>query len=87
MIQSALTTIDNPYDPFTQFREWFLFDVGHGYNSCAYLARLSGNPEEKLSDQENFDYDEIIIDRIIEIDPLNIYTKVQREVKEEDIHI
>lgn len=33
----ALTTFDNPYNPFEQFSDWFLFDVEKGYNTCAYL--------------------------------------------------
>ena len=24
---SALTTVDNPYDPFKDFDKWFLFDI------------------------------------------------------------
>ena len=36
----ALTTFDNPYDPFEQFSDWFLFDMEKGYNTCAYLARI-----------------------------------------------
>ena len=35
-----LSTSDNPYNPFTQFREWFAFDVANGYNTCSYLARI-----------------------------------------------
>ena len=35
-----LTTIDNPYNPFTNFDEWWAFDISHGYNTCAYLSRI-----------------------------------------------
>lgn len=41
-----LSTSDNPYNPFTQFREWYAFDVANGYNTCSYLARVC-----ELSDQ------------------------------------
>ena len=29
--ECALTTIDNPYNPFTQFDDWFMFDIEHNY--------------------------------------------------------
>ena len=38
--QCMLTTIDNPYNPFTQFSKWFMFDTEKGYNSCGYLDRI-----------------------------------------------
>lgn len=31
----AITTFDNPYNPFEQFSNWFLFDVEKGYNTCS----------------------------------------------------
>lgn len=27
----AITTFDNPFNPFTQFEQWFLFDIEKGY--------------------------------------------------------
>ena len=33
-----LTTIDNPFDPFERFSDWFLFDVGKGYNIGTFTA-------------------------------------------------
>ena len=36
----ALTTIDNPYDPITDFDKWYLYDEQKGYHTSSYLARL-----------------------------------------------
>ncbi len=73
----ALTTFDNPYDPFEQFTSWFLFDVEKGYNTCAYLARIA-RTSEQLSDEENNLEIERAIDEIILYDFRNIYKKVKR---------
>ena len=72
----ALTTFDNPYDPFEQFSEWLLFDMEKGYNTCGYLARIA-RTSDALSDDEN-DYEiERAIDEIIRYDFMNIYKKVK----------
>lgn len=75
MRECMLTTIDNPYDPFTKFDEWFIFDVTHGYNSCGYLARIA-NTSDIFTEQENADEIERAIDEIIKYDPFGIYKKV-----------
>ena len=46
-----LSTSDNPYNPFTQFREWYAFDVANGYNTCSYLARICEYTDD-VSDRE-----------------------------------
>ncbi len=79
MKEFMLTTFDNPYDPFTQFDEWNHFDMEKGYNSCAYLARISRTSEE-LSENENNLQIEKAIDEIIQFDPFNIYKKVSRNI-------
>lgn len=73
----ALTTFDNPFDPFEQFSDWFRFDVDKGYYSCDYLARIA-KTSEQFSDQENDEEIERAIDEIIKHDFLNIYKKVKR---------
>ena len=71
MAQScALTTTDNPYDPFTQYDAWYRFDEGKGYHSCAYLARIA-RTSDQLSDAENEQELERAIDDIIKYDPLD----------------
>ena len=72
-----LSTIDNPYDPFDDFKNWFLFDVQHGYNSCAYLARIA-KTSDQFTEKENFEEIEKAIDEIIELDFMNIYVKLKK---------
>lgn len=73
----ALTTIDNPFDPFDQFSQWFLFDTEKGYNSCSYLARIAQTSDE-MSEQEYNHEVERAIDEIVTVNPLGIYKKVVR---------
>jgi hypothetical protein len=72
-----LTTVDNPYDPFEQFNQWFLFDVERGYNSCAYLGRIA-RTSEALSDSENIELTNEAIDEILKYNLTGNYIKVKR---------
>lgn len=76
----ALTTFDNPFSPFEQFDQWFLYDISKGYNSCGYLARIA-RTSDQLSDEENQAEIERAIDEIISLDFMNLYTKVKAEIK------
>ena len=75
----ALTTVDNPYNPFEQFTSWFLFDEEKGYQSCAYLGRIA-RTSDQLSDEENNQEIERAIDEIIKYDFTNTYRKVKENV-------
>ena len=74
----ALTTFDNPYDPFEQFSDWFLFDMEKGYNTCAYLARIA-RTSDQFTDEENEREVERAINEIIRYDFMNIYKKISRK--------
>lgn len=77
MSNVALTTVDNPFDPFEQFDEWFLWDTSHGYNSAAYLARIA-RVSDQLTDEQNAAEIERAIDEIVKLDFQNIYKKVKK---------
>lgn len=70
-----LTTIDNPFSPFTQWDEWVRYDEDKKYFTCAYLARIAKTSDE-LTDS---DYEQAIENAINEIVSLNInglYAKI-----------
>ena len=70
----ALTTFDNPYNPFKDFDKWFVFDVTHGYNSCGYLARIA-TTSQQLTDEENENEINRAIEEIVALNP-TLYKKV-----------
>ena len=75
----AITTTDNPFDPFTQFDEWNAYDESKGYYTCSYLARFTYSSSE-LSDLDQFLAVEQAIDEIVKYHPLGIYKKIERTV-------
>lgn len=76
----ALTTIDNPFNPFEQFVPWFLFDEEKGYHSCAYLGRIARTSDQLTEDENDLEV-ERAIDEIIKYDFMNIYKKVVENPK------
>lgn len=75
---AMLTTIDNPYDPFTQFDEWNAYDQEKGYYSCAYLARIAKSSDD-LSESTQAQIVEDAIDEICKNDVIGIYRKVTKQ--------
>ena len=76
--QIALTTFDNPYDPFNDFTKWMLFDEEKGYHTCSYLGRIA-KTSDQLSDEENYAEIERAMNEIIKYDFMNIYKKVVKQ--------
>lgn len=74
-----LTTIDNPFDPFYQFDEWFAFDMSKGYNTCGYLARIVKTSPE-LSEADEVIAMEQGMKEIVELNVLGIYKLVVKDI-------
>lgn len=75
--QYMLTTVDNPFDPFTQFDEWYAWDVKSGYNTSALLGRVAvvsdslSEPDQALAIQD-------AIDEIVSENVSGMYRKVSQ---------
>jgi hypothetical protein len=72
-----LTTVDNPFDPFTRFDEWLDYDMSMGYNTAAFLDRVAigsndlSEPDQTLAVQE-------AIDQIVSENVSGMWKKVSR---------
>lgn len=73
-----LTTVDNPFDPFTQFDEWLEYDIRLGYNTCSFLDRIAkGSNDLSPTDQAKVVQD--AIDEIVNENVSGMWRKVSRE--------
>jgi hypothetical protein len=72
-----LTTVDNPFNPFTEFDQWLEYDISMGYNSASFLDRVAkvsydlSEPDQLLAVQD-------AIDEIVTENVLGMWTKVSR---------
>ncbi len=73
-----LTTVDNPFNPFTQFKEWFAFDIAHSYNTASLLARILVTSTE-LSEAQQLRDTESAIDEIVRMNVSGMHRKVSAE--------
>lgn len=77
MFNHMLTTVDNPFDPFTQWDEWFDFDAASGYHTPSFLARIAKSSDE-ITDPDQDLAIEQAIDEIVAENVLGVYRKVSR---------
>jgi hypothetical protein len=76
MASHMLTTDDNPWDPFTQFDEWYAWDERAGYNTCSLLARLVRYSDDMSEADQEFAIDSVI-DEIVSENLFGHYRKVE----------
>ena len=71
-----ITTVNNPYNPSTQFEEWYRYDMARGYGTCGLLSRIVGNFDE-VSDNSVEDRTEAAIDSLIRNFGPDFYAKIE----------
>lgn len=77
----ALTTIDNPYSPFSNYDSWYNYDTEKGYDCCGYIARvleLNNIQTSYLNEEEESNKINEAIDQIVKYDPTGMYAKVEK---------
>jgi hypothetical protein len=73
--EHMLSTIDNPYNPFTHYDEWYAWDQTAGYNTPSFLAHVVRSSDE-LSEADQSVAIEDAINEIVQENVLGRYIKV-----------
>lgn len=73
-----LTTIDNPYNPFTQYDEWYALDRYLGHYTPEYLARIIVD-SDGLSPADEIDAINQAVVEIVSYNLNGLYCCVTRE--------
>ena len=70
-----LTTVDNPFNPLTDWDDWYNYDESKGYYTSEYLARITKTSDD-LGEKEQDRAIEDAIDEIIDLNPDGFYKKI-----------
>lgn len=73
-----LTTTDNPWNPFTHYDEWWLYDQNAGYYSTALLARVALSSDELSELDQQIAYEDAI-DEVVRENISGVHRKVYRD--------
>ena len=79
MTVTALSTIDNPFNPIDDYEQWLSYDISHGYNTSNWLANVAKTSDLLPIDDNNLEV-ERAIDEIVSIDP-EFFIKVTKEIE------
>jgi hypothetical protein len=74
-----LTTVDNPFDPWTQYDEWYSYDTTKGHCSMQLLARVVKTSNE-LSEADQLLAIQQGIDEIVRENVSGLHRKVPQPV-------
>jgi hypothetical protein len=76
-----LTTVDNPWNPFTHYNEWNTWDISHGYHTAGMLARICHTSLD-LSDADNEQAIESAMQEIVQLNVSGMHKFATRASEE-----
>jgi hypothetical protein len=83
-MDTMLSTYDNPFNPFTHYKEWDAYDRQLGYHTSALLARVA-IVSDQLSEVDYALAVEQAIDEIVKENVSGMHRKVTRPVDKAEI--
>jgi hypothetical protein len=76
-VEYLLTTVDNPFNPFTMYDQWLAWDIMMGYNTTAFLDRIA-RVSSDLSEPDQALAIDRAMDEIVEENVSGMWKKVSR---------
>lgn len=76
---AMLSTVDNPWDPFDAYDEWYAYDRAKGYNTPSLLARIADVNYDLPDANVKFAIRQAM-DEIVELNVSGMHTLVHRPV-------
>ena len=75
MADYMVTTMDNPWNPFTHYHKWLDYDSEYGYNTDQWIYILSKTSSDLVKEEMEEQID-AGVDRLLELDPFGLHVKV-----------
>ena len=73
-----LTTFDNPYNPFVDFRSWYMYDCEKHHNTSSRVARIAQINSE-MTQKEIDEAENVAMNFIVRYDLQGIFFKGTEE--------
>lgn len=75
MANSVITTIDNPWNPFTHFLQWYKWDEHHHYNTVRWLDLYTFTSNDLSDEQVDADVTDAQ-NKLLARNPFGLHVKV-----------
>lgn len=72
--EAYITTTDNPFNPQTQFDEWYTYDTTLGYKTLQRLAKMEDYLVKNLKTDDPGLIPDMAMLELVRLDPLKRYT-------------
>ena len=72
---NMLTTVDNPFNPVTDFNQWNAWDMAAGYHTLSLLARIAITSSDLPDADQDLAYEQAV-DEIVRENASGMHRKV-----------
>lgn len=79
MADVMLSLVSNPYNPFTQYDDWLLFDHREGFDTAGLLARVVSTSDALSEPDQDLAVEQAVESILSNQSFVGLYKRVDRE--------